>query len=60
MKSTKGQPKKTSARTRVKDLPPKKASATKVSGGGSDQVGRPGCGLNHNETLLVDEVRQTP
>ena len=58
--STKGHAKKTSARNTVKDLPPKKASATKVSGGGSDQVGRPGTQNQHNETLLVDEVRQTP
>jgi hypothetical protein len=46
--------KKTSTRPTVKDLPPKKASAAKVSGGDADQVGRPGCGLNHNETFLLD------
>ena len=58
MKSTKGQPKKTSPRTTVKDLPPKKARDAKVKGG-ADLVVQNRYGLTdqHNETLLVDEVR---
>ncbi|HEY3065324.1 MAG TPA: hypothetical protein VGL09_06000 [Methylomirabilota bacterium] len=45
--------KKTTARTTVKDLPPKKTREVKVKGG-SDEVYRPGCNINHNETLLLD------
>jgi hypothetical protein len=61
MKSTKGQPKKTSARTTVKDLPPKKAREAKVKGGGDLVVqNRYGQNCQHNETLLVDEVCQAP
>jgi hypothetical protein len=51
--SAKGDGKKTTARTTVKDLAPKKAREAKIKGG-SDQVCRAGCNINHNETLLLD------
>jgi hypothetical protein len=54
--SEKGRMKKTPKAIKVKDLPPKKDADAKVKGGSDLWVGsnRLGCGMNHNERLVVD------